>query len=358
MTGKLLAVSMAAAVAAQALVVAAQSPASPAAAEAWVNATGSLAHKMSECGTLTLLTPVPQSDAIIAGVASRGLWTNTSGPTWTRIGDGDGSDRIANRASWIVFDPKNADVFWESGTYGEAGIYKTADGGKTFKRLGKVSHNDFVSVDFTDPDRQTLLAGGHEQASTVHLSADGGQNWTNIGETIPGSAGATTHPLVINALTFVVNATSMMGGTGGVFRTRDAGRSWQKVSGYGPSAAPLRASNGIIYWPANNSVLVRSTDAGATWTPVGSGLKNVTPVELPSGHIVAVGETTLMITGDAGANWVPLGPPLPYRPDGLIYSRPRKAFYMWRSECKQEVSRDAVMSFSFEVPVTGSSGAQ
>src|SRR5262245_33405566 len=199
MIAKLLAASMAAAVAAQALVVAAQSPAPPAAAEAWVNATGSLAHKMSECGTLTLIAPVPQSDAIIAGVASRGLWTNTSGPTWTRIGDGDGSDRVANRASSIVFDPKNAEVFWESGIYGDVGIYKTTDGGKTFKRLGKVSHNDFVSVDFADPDRQTLLAGGHEQPSTVHLSSDGGQNWTNIGGPIPASAGATTHPLAINA---------------------------------------------------------------------------------------------------------------------------------------------------------------
>jgi photosystem II stability/assembly factor-like uncharacterized protein len=353
MTGRLLAASMAAA-----LVAAAHASAPLAAEESWVNATGSLAHKMSECGTLTLLAPVPQSDAIIAGVAARGLWMNTTGSTWTRMGDGEGTDRIANRASWIVFDPKDPEVFWESGIYGDIGIYKTKDGGKTFKRLGAVKHNDYVSVDFTDPDRQTLVAGGHEQPGTVHLSTDGGQNWTNIGTPIPAAAGATTHPLVINALTFVVNATSMMGGTGGVFRTRDAGRSWQKVSAYGPGAPPLRASNGIIYWPANNSVLVRSTDAGATWTPVGAGLKNVTPVELPSGHIVAVGETTLMITGDAGANWVPLGPPLPYRPDGLVYSRQRKAFFMWRGECKQEVARDAVMSFSFEVPVTGSSGAQ
>ena len=353
MTAKFLAASMAAV-----LLVAAHRPVQLTAAEAWVNATGSLAHKMSECGTLTLLAPVPQSEAIIAGVAARGLWTNTTGTVWTRIGDGEGSDRISNRASWIVFDPKNPDVFWESGIYSDTGIYKTTDGGKTFKRLGKVAHNDYVSVDFTDPDRQTLLAGGHEQPSTVHLSTDGGQNWTNIGESIPGSAGATTHPLVINALTFLANATSMMGGAGGVFKTRDAGRSWQKVSAYGPSAPPLKASNGAIYWPANNSVLARSIDAGSTWTPVGSGLKNVTPVELPSGHIVAVGETTLMITGDGGATWVPLGPPLPYRPDGLVYSRQRKAFFMWRSECKQEVARDAVMSFNFEVPVTGSSGGR
>src|SRR5262245_30982246 len=139
MTGRLVAASVAAV-----LLAATQRPVPLTAAEAWVNATGSLAHKMSECGTLTLLAAVPQSGAIIAGVAARGLWMNSTETAWTRMGDGEGSERISNRASWIVFDPKNPDVFWESGVYSETGLYKTIDGGKTFRRLGTLKHNDYV----------------------------------------------------------------------------------------------------------------------------------------------------------------------------------------------------------------------
>src|SRR4030095_14057537 len=135
------------------LLVAAQRPVSGTTAETWVNVTGSLAHKMSECGTLTYLSPVPKSDAVIAGVAARGLWVNISGTTWSRLGDAEGSERISNRPTWIVYDPKDPNVFWASGAYGETGIYKTTDGGKTFRRLGNIGHKEFASGDFPDPQR-------------------------------------------------------------------------------------------------------------------------------------------------------------------------------------------------------------
>src|SRR4051812_7046468 len=75
------------------------------AASGWVNTTGNLAYKLSECGTLTLLAAAPQSKTIFAGVAGRGLWSNDEGTTWRRIDDGPGSEGIANRPTTIVFDP-------------------------------------------------------------------------------------------------------------------------------------------------------------------------------------------------------------------------------------------------------------
>ena len=72
----------------------------------WVNVTGNLAGLPSECGNLCLLSVVPGQDKIIAGVAKRGLWqTADGGATWIQLGQGEGSDKIVNRPSRILYDP-------------------------------------------------------------------------------------------------------------------------------------------------------------------------------------------------------------------------------------------------------------
>src|SRR5438876_11715599 len=84
----------------------------------WVNVTGNLANLPSECGNLCLLSVVPGQDRIIAGIAKQGLWeSRDGGMVWTRLGQGTGSDTVVNRPSRIVYDPANADIFWESGIY-------------------------------------------------------------------------------------------------------------------------------------------------------------------------------------------------------------------------------------------------
>ena len=325
---------------------------------AWENVTGNLAHKMSECGTLTLLSAVPGSGTIIAGVALRGLWANTDGTTWTQLGTGPGSVRITNRASWITYDPTNPAIFWQSGIYGDNGIYRTADGGRTFQRIGSLA-NDYVSVDFADPERRTVLAGGHERAQTVQRSVDGGKTWTNVGENLPPGYGATTHPFVTNAGTFLANAQGPGGRGGGIFRSTDSGLTWEQVSIHGPMAPPLISSSGIIYWAADGYI-VRSLDSGLTWKAAGRGLSPIRPAELPDRRIVAVGSDELIdrlwVSADRGETWARLGPPLPYRPDGIIYSPARKAFFIWRGDCREQVPGNAVMKLDFEVSVPETAG--
>ena len=94
---------------------------------------------------------------IIAGIAKQGLWQTTDGgKTWTPLGQGAGSDVIVNRPSRIEYDPTSSDTFWESGIYNSSGVYRTTNGGMTFQHLGIARHNDFVSVDFSDPQRRTM----------------------------------------------------------------------------------------------------------------------------------------------------------------------------------------------------------
>src|SRR4051794_35216336 len=81
---------------------------SAAAADGWANVTGNLANMQSECGNLTMLSPVPGSNVVIAGVAQQGLWsTNDGGASWQQLGTGQGSARVTNRPSWISYDPSN-----------------------------------------------------------------------------------------------------------------------------------------------------------------------------------------------------------------------------------------------------------
>src|SRR6185436_21085969 len=90
----------------------------------WSNVTANLADMPSECGNLCLLSPVPGQDKIIAGIAKRGLWqTSDGGATWVALGQDTGSDSIINRPSEIVYDPKDANRFWESGIYNGPGVY-------------------------------------------------------------------------------------------------------------------------------------------------------------------------------------------------------------------------------------------
>jgi photosystem II stability/assembly factor-like uncharacterized protein len=144
------------------------------------------------------------------------------------------------------------------------------------------------------------------------------------------------------------------GEAGGIFRSTDGGLSWQRVSTYSPSSGLLRASTGILYWAADGR-LMRSANLGLTWIAVGSNLLRLRPVELPDKRIVAAGESTLMVSADGGATWAPLGGRLPYNPDGLVYSPQRKAFYIWRGDCTDQVPRDAVMKLDFDFS-TSSSG--
>jgi hypothetical protein len=315
----------------------------------WQNVTGNLANIQSECGNLTVMSAVPGSGSVIAGVAAQGLWSNTSGTTWTRLGTGAGSETVGNRPLVLIYDPVNPATFWESGIYNSSGgVFKTTNGGNTFSRLGTIWHNDYVSVDFTDPNRQVLLAGGHEQVQTVFKSSNGGQTWTNIGVNLPANTNHSTHPIVINTQTYVVNAQGWAGGTSGIFRTTNGGTSWQQVHNVGPAGNPLITANGTIYWSTFGS-LAKSTTGGATWAQVGNGLFHITPIELPDGRLVSAGGNTLMISTNGGSTWTALGPSLPYQPQGLVYSPARKAFYIWRGDCGNVVPANAIMKLDMDM---------
>lgn len=323
----------------------------------WVSVTGNLAGMASECGNMSFLSSRPDSDALIAGIALRGLWVSASATApWSALGTGPGSAVIINRPSSIVYDPAHPATFWESGIYNGAGVYRTDDDGVTFTQLGSVGHFDLLSVDLSDPSRRTLLAGGHEAGRRLLRSLDGGNGWVDLGPQLPAAAGDTSYPLVLDAQTYLVGSNR---GTGsGVFRSTDGGNTWTTVYGAPIRAKPLVGSDAAIYWILDNdSGLIRSTDGGAHFTlAAGGGALATTSgpalLELPDGRLAALGQGYVVVSRDHGSSWQRVGSPLPYLPVGMVYSRFRKSFYVWRFDCAatavQPVPAEAIMSLPFD----------
>jgi len=331
-------------------------PPSAAPAEHWVNATGNLAKMASECGNLGLVSAQPCSNRVIAGVAQKGLWeTLDGGKSWAALGKGAGSDAITNRISSLVFDPKDPNIFWESGVYNAGGVYQTTDGGQTFHQLGDVVHCDSVSVDFSDPERKTLLAGAHETNTTLSLSKDGGKTWTNIAAGLPN--GQCTSTAVIDSKTFLVGCN-----TGTIVRSENTGAKWDAVPGgnLGGTFQPLTASDGALYWPGGGGGVSKSADHGKTFSSVATTsqapglLGGASLAELPDGRIVSIGKDHLLASADKGASWKPIGEQLPFpgggydNASGVTYSAATKTFFIWRWTCADTVPDNAIMSMGFD----------
>ncbi len=199
----------------------------------------------------------------------------------------------------IVVDPRNSEVvyvaaygpLWSAG--GERGVYKTTDGGKTWELSLKLDEhtgaNDII-LDPRNPD--VLYAAAHQRrrhvftyvgggdGSTVYKSKDAGKTWEKTAGGLPsgnvgriGLAMAPSDPEVLYAM---VEAND---GKGGVFRSTNRGASWEKRSGYFTSGNYYVE---IIVHPTNPDVIISmdvwnqiSRDGGKTWGMLGEQYKHV-----------------------------------------------------------------------------------
>src|ERR1044071_8750041 len=126
-----------------------------------------------------------------AAVASGGVWkTINAGITWTPVFDNEGSYSIGA----ITLDPKNPLTVWvgtgennsqRSVSYGN-GVYKSDDGGKTWRNVGlKTSeHIGRIAIDPKDSNivyiasQGPLWGPGGERG--LFKTTDGGKTWKNI----------------------------------------------------------------------------------------------------------------------------------------------------------------------------------
>jgi photosystem II stability/assembly factor-like uncharacterized protein len=253
--------------------------------------------------------------------------TEDGGKSWKNVGLKN-SEHIGR----IAIDPTNSDIvyvavygpLWNSG--GERGIYKTTDGGKTWKQVLFVSeHTGFneVMVDPRHPNivyaaahqRQrkifTYIGGGPETA--LYKSTDGGTTWNKMMSGLPGGdlgrIGLNYSPVNPDVLFCVIEAND---GKGGTFKSTDRGASWEKQGSYFTSG---NYYNKIYCDPKDiNKVFIINTyfgvskDGGKTFSILGEKNKHI------DNHVIWINpnNTNHYLVGcdggvyesfDAGSNW-------------------------------------------------------
>lgn len=167
------------------------------------------------------------------------------GAHWEKRGLAD-----SQHISKIVVHPEDADVVWVAAQGplwspgGERGLYKTTDGGATWKKVlggGEWTGVTDVVLDPRDPDRlyaatwqrhrtvAAYMGGGPESA--IHRSQDGGETWEKLTQGLPeGNLGKIGLAVSPQRPDVVYAAIELDRRTGGVWRSTDRGASWEKRS--------------------------------------------------------------------------------------------------------------------------------
>ncbi len=250
------------------------------------------------------------------------------GGTWTKMGL-ERSEHVGR----IVVDPRDSDVvyvaaqgpLWSPG--GDRGLYKTADGGKTWALVLEISENTGVSdlvQDPRDPDvlyasayqrrRRvwTLVDGGPEGG--IHKSTDGGRTWRELEQGLPkgdvGRIGLAISPADPDVVYAIVAAAL---DDGGFYRSTDRGESWHKMSDY-VSASPQYYQELVADPHDRDRVysmdvwLQVTDDGGKTFRKVPETYKHVDNHALwidpgDADHLLAGCDGGLYESYDRGATW-------------------------------------------------------
>ncbi len=216
------------------------------------------------------------------------------GKTWKNMGL-----KKSMHIGKIAIHPENGNIVYVAaegsvwGPGGDRGLYKTEDGGKTWKKILFVSEDTGINNVVIDPRKpnilyataeqrrrrtQTRIGGGPESA--LYKSEDAGKTWRKIKNGIPSvdkaGMGLAISPVNPDVLYLIIEAAM---DKSGFYRSTDRGESWQKMSDYHTSGQyyseiyPSPFDVNTVY-----SVETRSkytTDGGKTWKNLGQSKKHV-----------------------------------------------------------------------------------
>ncbi len=221
---------------------------------------------------------VSQQDPYVffVGAGPGGLWkTVNNGTTFESVFDNENTSTVGD----VAIAPSDHNIVWigtgeanlRNSTYYGDGVYKSTDGGKTWKYMGlKESHHiGKVIIHPTDPDIVYVAAQGHYYTENpergVYKTIDGGKIWTKSLEMVAdgiyvGATDMVMDPRDPNTLYASIYQRirrpwgfSGSGPGSGIYKTTDGGNSWQKLTKGLPGG--LLGKIGLTLYPQNPDIL-------------------------------------------------------------------------------------------------------
>jgi photosystem II stability/assembly factor-like uncharacterized protein len=252
-------------------------------------------------GRVLAVTGIPgDPTTFYFGGVGGGVWRTTdAGGTWVPLFDKEavssiGAIAVAQANPNVIYVGSGEACLRGNISFGD-GVYKSTDGGKSWKNLGlrDSRHIAKVLVHPTNPDLVYVAALGHAYGPNsergVYRSSDGGKTWEKVlgKDDKTGAIDLTFDPhnpnVLYAALYQIVRTPWSMtsGGPGsGLYKSVDGGTTWKHLEGHGlPSGILGRigvtvsgADSNRVYAlvEAEKSGLFKSDDAGDTWTHVNS----------------------------------------------------------------------------------------
>lgn len=297
------------------------------------------------CTDIAVVEPRGNSYTIYVATASGGVWkTENEGVTWAPIFDQQVSTAIGD----IELDPKNPQVLWV-GT-GEAnifrssqsgcGIFKTTDGGKTWKNMGLENTFTIARIVINPKNTNVLYvaASGHEWTTNpdrgVYKTTDGGKTWDKVlyvnemtgaidlvmDPSDPNTLYATTWQRIRKKWNDPSTEESYTGS--GIWKTTNGGKSWEQINS-GIPEPKFRGRIGIDIARSNPKVLYALVDNYEKVSAADEG-DSADSYGRPSSGIIK--GATVYRSDNKGTSWVQVSG---LTPEMKKYMQNHSATYGW-----------------------------
>jgi len=278
---------------------------------------------------------VGEGENTLRGNVSEGLggtWrSNDGGRSWKNIGL-----KEARHIVRIIIDPQKPNNVWVAamghlfGPNNERGVYKTTDGGKTWKRTLFVNNNTGCSDLVMEPGNPSVLYAGMwhvrrtpysmesgGEGSGLYKSTDGGETWKNLTakKGLPSGTWGVVNVAVAPSNTEKIFAL-VENAKGGLFMSEDGGESWVLTSSDSNIRQRAWYYNKVFIDPKNedlvyclNVEMMRSFDGGKTFksVPTPHGDHHDLWIDQEDGkRMIVADDGGAQISFDAASSWSPL----------------------------------------------------